>query len=147
MNNYLSNATFETYPILFLMFIALFSIMMFSFIGYIVLTVVIKIITYKQKEFIFRNFINKTPELFKPWLNMRFGGWLMNMSIPFYPYWTFWLIEKWNKEQVDEWRCVVISCFGKYFILFKVRLILNRITLSILLPFLMIAFFEVVLGM
>ncbi|HIF9218383.1 TPA: hypothetical protein ACX6QF_003946 [Photobacterium damselae] len=126
----------DSSPALFLVLVIATMVMVISLGVYVLLTLIIKILMYKQKNEIYTKFIESTPQLFKPWINMKIGGWLSNMTIPYYPYWTFRLFDKLDREQVDEWRNVVKKYFGNKYFLFKTRVFFNNITLYILIPYL-----------
>lgn len=138
INEFILNLN-EYHPILYLMFMLLGCVLVVSIVLSVTLSLLIRIITIKDKDEIFTYFVKKSPKKYHKLLNMKIGGWLMNMEIPFF-YWRMFKIHKMNKNDLMEWRTVVKKAFGKRYVFFKIRMLSNRLLLMTGIPAILIAF-------
>lgn len=118
----------EYHPVLYLMFMFLGCVLVVSIVLSVTLSLLIWVITIKDKDDIFTFFVKKSPKKYHKLLNMKIGGWLMNMEIPFY-YWRIFKIYDMNKNDLIEWRNSVKKSFGKRYVFFKIRMLSNRLLL------------------
>ncbi|RDL29270.1 hypothetical protein DA099_15355 [Photobacterium damselae] len=105
----------EYHPVLYLMFMFLGCVLVVSIVLSVTLSLLIWVITIKDKDDIFTFFVKKSPKKYHKLLNMKVGGWLMNMEIPFY-YWRIFKIYDMNKNDLIEWRNSVKKSFGKRYV-------------------------------
>ncbi|HIF9354033.1 TPA: hypothetical protein ACX6RJ_002037 [Photobacterium damselae] len=129
----------EYHPALYVMFMFLGWLMVISILLSVTFSILIRIMTVKDKDEIFTFFIKESPKKYHNLLNMKIGGWLMNMEIPFF-YWRMFKIHKMNKNDLMEWRTVVKKAFGKRYVFFKIRMLSNRLLLMTGIPAILIAF-------
>ncbi len=127
MNEFILNLN-EYHPILYLMFMLLGCVLVVSIVLSVTLSLLIRIITIKDKDEIFTYIVKKSPKKYHKLLNMKIGGWFMNMEIPFY-YWRIFKIYDMNKNDLMEWRKTVKEVLGKRYVFFKIRMLSNRLLL------------------
>lgn len=126
----------ENYPFLYLCFILVVAVMILSMILTLVFSFILKLLTINKRNDIYQYYVENSPEVYKPWVSIKFGGWLRNIDVPFI-YWRFFqFFYKMTKDDVKKWRNVVKKSFGKYYIIYMARLITKKMMLIIVIPML-----------
>ncbi len=126
----------ENHPVLYLFFMLVVGLMILSMILTLIFSFMLKLLTINKRNDIYKYYVENSPEVFKPWVSIRFGSWLRNIDVPFI-YWRFFQVfYKMTKDDVRKWRNVVKISFGKYYIIYMARLITKKVMLAIVIPML-----------
>ncbi|MGX9459503.1 hypothetical protein ACWU37_21465 (plasmid) [Photobacterium damselae subsp. damselae] len=137
----------EYHPILYLMFMLLGCVLVISIVLSVTLSLLIRIITIKDKDEVFTYFVKKSPKKYHKLLNVKIGGWLMNMEILFF-YWRLFSVRyDMKKEEIKEWRNIVKDSFDKrQYVIFRIRTIAKHCFLLIAIPLVMIMSIDMILA-
>ncbi|HIF9492916.1 TPA: hypothetical protein ACX6SP_001298 [Photobacterium damselae] len=131
------------YPLLYVVFILLGSVMIISLTLGVVFTIATKLVITKDEDDIFDSFVNGSPEIYKPYIKVRFGSILRNMNVPFI-YWRFFnIFYGMSKLNVRKWRAVIKDSLGRRrYIIFRIMVAFNHILFISIFFMILIFLFE-----
>ncbi|MEF1207675.1 hypothetical protein, partial [Photobacterium damselae] len=124
----------EQYPIFYYIYLFVLGILALSVLLNLIFSITLRILTLNKRDDIYKYYVENSPTIYKPWLNIKFGSWLRSIDVPFLHWRFFKVFYKMTKKDVLEWRNVVKISFGKYYFLYLGRIITNKIILIIAVP-------------
>lgn len=128
----------EQYPIFYYIYLFVLGILALSVLLNLIFSITLRILTLNKRDDIYKYYVENSPTIYKPWLNIKFGSWLRSIDVPFLHWRFFKVFYKMTKKDVLEWRNVVKISFGKYYFLYLGRIITNKIILIIAVPMLIV---------
>ena len=131
-------ALLKAYPIIMYICSFILIIGLVALFSYPIYVTFIKFKFRNKKDEIYEVYIKHTPEIYKARMELEIGGWLLNMSVPYFPIWSFKLIEKFNREQIEEWRDGVRKGFGDDYIFYVWYLYITRTVYLIFIPWIIV---------
>ncbi len=138
MKNSFFSPIIEQYPIFYYIYLSVLGLLASSVLLNLIFSITLRILTINKRDDIYKYYVENSPTIYKPWLNIKFGSWLRSIDVPFL-YWRFFKVfYKMTKADILEWRNVVKISFGKYYYIYLGRLITNKIILIIAVPMLIV---------
>lgn len=117
----------SNHPLLYIFFILLGTVMIVALTLGVLFTIITKLIIMKDEDDIFESFVEGSPEIYKPYIKIRFGSVLRNVNVPFI-YWRFFhIFYGMSKFNVKKWRATVKNSLGcKRYIIFRIMVVFNH---------------------
>lgn len=112
----------------------IFTIGLIALFSYPIYVTFLKFKFRKQKYEIYNVFLKHTPDVYIDVMRTDLGGWLLRMSVAYYPIWWTKRVSKLTIEEIEEWRNGVKEGFGDDYIYYVWYLYITRTVSYVIFP-------------
>ena len=121
---------------------SIFFIGFLASVSYLIYVPFIKFKFRKRRDEIYKVYLEHTPDVYIGAMKEDIGGWLLRMSVAYYPIWWTKRVSKLTIEEIEEWRNGVKEGFGDDYIYYVWYLYLKRTFSWLIFPIIIVVIID-----